>query len=429
MSNSVFPTILPRNKTIVQSEEETSPPIKTRFKLDESFFSALLKRLEEHRYKRSQTFRKMKRRRVGWFATDEQNRLSFTNLSQKILSELIETAFWASLEQEEGRSIKFSITYRCLVESESTAVDDLLNQDLVFDSPKEFNVKNLVKLAPAIEENSSILISTSGNESLEIKGISLLSFSPLKITVLDPGKLIISYEMENIAVISGNEVVFIRHSSLYVNTSEIWSKLFPHDEGLSSFSDSRTSVIINTLRQMRKLKHGGTLIIVPSNKKYKKFVNMPIPYCGENLFTFGSETINSAEKKAKKDRYYSWLDLEDLAQKFAQFTAVDGATLLTRKLDLIGFGIKLKGLSKGRKNTKIYKTDPLDHSEWFKSVEITELGNTRHQSAANFVFNFTDSIAFVVSQDGNVTAFGWNVSKETGIGSLFATSRLELLLF
>lgn len=417
--------------------EKRPTPIKTRFKLEADFFDALLKRLEDERLKRSDTFRKMRRRQVGWFTTTEEKRVSFTNLSRDILSELIETAFWASLEQEEGRSLKFSIGYRCSVENEDSN-NYLDNRNFVFQESKPFNVRNLVKLAPAIDETSSIIISPSDNKSLEIKGISLSGFMPLKITVLDSGKLLISYEMDNIAIISGSEVVFFRYSSIFINTHSIWLKLFPQEDkkeekearkSYLSFLDSRTTVVINILREMRKLGHGGAFIIVPCNKRYKKFIDQPIPYVSNELFAYGSETIQYVNEKKKEDKYYAGLELNNLAEKFAQLTAVDGVMLITRNLDLIGFGVKLKNSTKKKEQPAIYKMDSLDHDERVKRVNITELGNMRHQSAARFVLNYPEAVAFVVSQDGNVTAFNWMEDKEKGTGSLDAYSRLELVLF
>jgi hypothetical protein len=294
MSKNVFSLPPIGQKTALQ--EPVFKPIKTRFKLDTAFFDELLERLEEQKNRNSKLFGKIRNRRFGWFSTNEEKRLTFTNLSREILSELIETAFWASLEKEEGRSLKFSISYRCLVDDENPT-NYFYDSDLIFQEFKEFNVKNVVRLSPAVSNDSSILISTSDDKSLKITGVSIHGFVPLKISVLDPGKLLLSYDMENIAVISGSEVVFIRYS-LFVHTSSIWSKLFPQkDKNSSSWNDSKVSVIINTLREMRKLSHGGILIIVPSNKKYQKSIDLPIPYCSKNLFTYSSETVNYYDKK------------------------------------------------------------------------------------------------------------------------------------
>lgn len=405
----------------------TPKPLKTRFRLEQDFFDELLKRLEERRSNRSKLFGKVTRPRFGWFTSNEEKKLSFTNLSRDILSELIETAFWASLEKEEGRSLEFSISYRCLVNDEDATNHDYYS-DLIFKDFRDFTVREVVKLAPAVAKGSSILISASDDKSLKITGISLHGFVPLKISVLEPGKLLISYDMENVAVISGSEVVFVKYS-LFVQTWSIWSKLFPQtNEKDSAWNDPRTSVIINTLREMRKLGHGGILIVVPCNKKFQKSIELPIPFCSNSLFTYGSETIEYLSEKKKENKDYYGYETSYLAEYFSRFTAVDGATILTRKLDLVGFGIILKKASR-KKLPRIYKLDPLDHEEWFKPIDITNLGKTRHQSAARFVCSQPDSVAFVVSQDGGITALSIEENKENRTSSLYAYSKMELTLF
>ncbi|MDQ3802886.1 MAG: hypothetical protein M3416_03415 [Acidobacteriota bacterium] len=51
-------------------------------------------------------------------------------------------------------------------------------------------------------------------------------------------------------------------------------------------------------------------------------------------------------------------------------------------------------------------------------------------AAARFVADQKDAVAFVVSQDGDVTAFAWVEEKDSGCDpALYAYRRLELTLF
>ena len=56
-------------------------------------------------------------------------------------------------------------------------------------------------------------------------------------------------------------------------------------------------------------------------------------------------------------------------------------------------------------------------------VEPSQLGNTRHLSAAQFVYDQRDAIALVASQDGRFTIFAWSRSRE-----IVHAHRLEILL-
>jgi len=42
------------------------------------------------------------------------------------------------------------------------------------------------------------------------------------------------------------------------------------------------------------------------------------------------------------------------------------------------------------------------------TVHASELGGTRHLSAAQFIHEQRDSLALVASQDGRFTVFGWS---------------------
>src|SRR5690348_5184429 len=72
--------------------------------------------------------------------------------------------------------------------------------------------------------------------------------------------------------------------------------------------------------------------------------------------------------------------LDDVARIFSRMTAVDGATLITRDLNVIGFGVKLKAAPDPAEPPVIYKIDPLHNEGRITSVELSSLGGMRHQS-------------------------------------------------
>jgi hypothetical protein len=186
---------------------------------------------------------------------------------------------------------------------------------------------------------------------------------------------------------------------------------------------------------MRALGHGGALIVVPDDDRWKESVAGPILYSGEEHFSAARKALDYLKDEQEKSGKNSgetilWRhDLERLAKSIARFTAVDGATLMTRDLEVIGFGVGLTSAPNAEGPPQIYKIDALDHDEWFAPVALSEIGGHRHQSAAQFIFNQRDAIAFVVSQDGNVTAFVWGEPEQHRQGAVYAYSRLELTLF
>ena len=57
------------------------------------------------------------------------------------------------------------------------------------------------------------------------------------------------------------------------------------------------------------------------------------------------------------------------------------------------------------------------------TVDPTELGGTRHLSAAQFVHDQRDAAALVASQDGRFTVFAWS-----GREAIVRAHRIEALL-
>lgn len=399
----------------------------TGFKLATTFFEGLLHRLDAERRRVNDIWGKALSSRRGYYSDllgriREQYPLACIP-SLEHLAELVEVAFWTSLQHEEGRSLSFSVGY----EQPSSGASSTIR----FRQPICFDARNLTKLAPAVgSAEAALMVAPSSEGSLQIWGLSLYA-GPLAIKVLDPGQLIVSFALTNIAAISGAEAVFIR-SPLLTRGSSIWAKFEPHN---SIWSDPRTDTILDIARSMRALGHGGALIVVPDDDRWKDSVELPILYSGEEHFAAARKALDYLKEDQEKsgenlEQTILWKhELERLAKLIARFTAVDGATLMTRNLEVIGFGVTLKAAPDAEGPHQIWRIDPLDHEEWFKQVALDEIGHHRHKSAARFIFNQRDALAFVVSQDGNVTAFVWEEPEQLRQGAVYAYSRLELTLF
>ena len=105
---------------------------------------------------------------------------------------------------------------------------------------------------------------------------------------------------------------------------------------------------------------------------------------------------------------------------------MDGVVLMTKQLDLIAFGVKLK---EAGEDFNVVEIDLLEYENRGRITSVKGLGGKRHLSAARFIYNNRDALAFVASQDGNVTLLVWEDNKYLGIESVFAYRRLELMLF
>src|SRR5690606_32889247 len=91
----------------------------------------------------------------------------------------------------------------------------------------------------------------------------------------------------------------------------------------------------------------------------------------------------------------------------AGLSAIDGAVILNDNYELIAFGAKITKFNSEQQIEKLAFIEPVIGGE-VKEVFVSEIGGTRHLSAAQFVYDQRDSLAFVASQDGHFTVFSWS---------------------
>jgi hypothetical protein len=191
---------------------------------------------------------------------------------------------------------------------------------------------------------------------------------------------------------------------------------------------------------MRLKGHGGTLLLVPRDADIEKST-------GEIRFEVAAENevarqplrdlleakrkldADKEDKLAKEmERFWEGQLLSSVPRFIAQLTLVDGAAVLSSDFDVLGFGVRLKAASPITPSP-IVRIDPLEHDVEVETAFNTLPWGTRHKSAAQFVFDNPGSLAIVVSQDGNVTAFVWRTRPGSDTAYLHAFERLELTLF
>jgi hypothetical protein len=95
----------------------------------------------------------------------------------------------------------------------------------------------------------------------------------------------------------------------------------------------------------------------------------------------------------------------------AGLTAIDGATVINDRYELLAFGVKI-GRRDGRPRVEqVVVTEPIEESGP-TTLHPSELGGTRHLSAAQFVQDQRNAVALVASQDGRFTIFAWSPCDE-----------------
>jgi hypothetical protein len=115
-------------------------------------------------------------------------------------------------------------------------------------------------------------------------------------------------------------------------------------------------------------------------------------------------------------------DISDAVGMIAGLTAVDGATVITDRYELIAFGAKIAPRDGHSPVEQVAVTEPIEDGMSL-IVHPTRLGGTRHFSAVQFVNDQRDALALVASQDGRFTVFSWSASD-----TIVHAHRIEALL-
>jgi hypothetical protein len=113
------------------------------------------------------------------------------------------------------------------------------------------------------------------------------------------------------------------------------------------------------------------------------------------------------QKDAIKEQSSWQAELNREVESVAGLTAIDGATVINDKYELLAFGAKIHRSERSTHIEQLMFTEPIIGGEAL-ILHPTQLGGTRHLSAAQFVFDQHDAIALVASQDGRFTVFGWS---------------------
>ena len=129
------------------------------------------------------------------------------------------------------------------------------------------------------------------------------------------------------------------------------------------------------------------------------------------------------QERVAGDSDLRWADaLRRAVDGVAGLTAVDGATVISDQYEVLAFGAKIVRRDGSSLVNEVIVTEPIEGAR-AEVVEPTQLGGTRHLSAAQFVRDQHDAVALVASQDGRFTVFAWSPCEE-----MVHAHRIETLL-
>jgi DNA integrity scanning protein DisA with diadenylate cyclase activity len=315
-----------------------------------------------------------------------------------VIEEVISAAFWASLLREEGRWPTISLAF---------VPPEQVDQPLTFGTRLRLEPHVLARLAPAVERPGIHLGVWAFDDQLCIWGTTRRV--PTWCFVLEtvaPGLLVVKYrrpepttKFANVAVLEGAGVKFVEQQApVLAETPAVVSALLAFYS--SAGHDESDNILVRLAVSMRAHGHGGSLLVVPKDRhEWRNSIRQPTSYGVDPPFS----------------------ELEAI-DALAGLTAVDGATVINDQFELLAFGVKIVRPRGAARVEQVLVTEPIEGSRE-EIVEVSQLGNTRHLSATQFVSDQRDSIALVASQDGRVTVFAWSPLRD-----IVHARRLEALL-
>ncbi len=318
------------------------------------------------------------------------------------IAAIIDAAFWASLRREEGRAPLISMAFLPPARA---------RHPLLFAGRLPLLPATLSKVAPAVERPGIHLGVWHDGEEFHVWGTTreVPAFC-LVVEVVTSGLIVVKHRSEpfgkfvNVAVLEGDQIKIVDERAGQVVpdcpamvTTLVGGKAPQSGSGL-------TTVLVQLAASMRQHGRGGALLIVPSSGvEWRESIVTPMLYAVDPPYAELAGLSCSAT--ADPD------DLKREVDAIAGLTAVDGATIISDRYDLLAFGAKITRRRGSPTVEWVNVTEPVEGIAPIRATPA-QLGGTRHFSAAQFVHDQREAMALVASQDGRFTIFKWSPREE-----------------
>lgn len=386
---------------------------------------------------------------------------------QEVLVDLISTCYQVSMMSDELRPPRFRITLcdpEAFPPEHGPPYGFLR---IVFREPRAFHESELRKLGPASEYESSLIgIRFDPAEGLQIWGLinsgtrwtqafqggskAVIPMpDSLVLDITGPGSMRAYRGSHILAQLSAGRIIMpstnVLHSRWIANRMEEFAKetMEMHlssrtgtDEAWATVSEDFLSrlyvqVVKRIISSIRNMKHGGTIIVFPRSMipmitssnphifiKYifrdeepvRRLRWLAISIMNELARRYGSsgehgKVVGWSEYVAATSKTLLELDeaLFECARFIANLAAVDGTVVVTKSLDLVGFG----GVIKGTLGKEDVIARAMDAEGDQRVYERPEGVGTRHLSVYHLCKEIPEVLAIVISQDGNAGLVNW----------------------
>lgn len=322
---------------------------------------------------------------------------------------------------------------------------------LRFGAPRRFEEHELRRLSPAAPAQRAFIAVDESDGKLGIWGI-LQSGPPwlqaaqggrakeppmprcLVVRVVRPGHLLIGCGNRLVAELRGGQLsdftldVFqsrwlpslFRDARAMMATEHRATARTALNEGIAADLTGHLAqqMVKRIVATMRSGHHGGTIIVgppdcvaerylqtkytffdSPTRRRFRSLVLTILQAVAERAAAVG-RTASVELYRAITDPRIAELDegLFEVGHLIASLAAVDGAVVMTKRFEVLGFGAEIAGTLPSV--TEVRRAVDLEADTFV--TELVDSVGTRHRSAYRFCNAVPDAVAIVVSQDGGV---------------------------
>jgi hypothetical protein len=385
-----------------------------------------------------------------------------------VLEQVISVCYQASLLREEERPIMFRLIISAPEIFPAHEGPPTGLQPLTFARTRPFNEYELHRLSPAVDFSRMLVgvcidqknmpqiwgIINSGTRWMqEVRG-GRKTCPPLPscpvIYVTGPGQISVSIGAKVIASLNCGQINFpslnvfaarwltesfasVRsemrtlHAEARAESEKPWATLDPEFGRIVA-----QQVVRRIISVISNSRHGGMLIYLPPEMSPDPMVENPYisikyPFCEDEprqrfrtlmlrIMNTSAELLGDANAPEKVIGWEDYVTCQreeialldeaifDLAHFIASLSAIDGAVVMTKRADLLGFG----GLILGDIDKVQTVARALDTEGDLIETELSEGVGTRHRAAYRLCHELHDAHAIVISQDGNVRFVKWH---------------------
>jgi hypothetical protein len=367
---------------------------------------------------------------------------------RRALMEVLSNCFQASLTHEEGRPVRFRLVLGSLADVTARASEDHF-LPLALEVPRPLTPDNLRRLSPAAPFHSSLIGADGEGAEWSIWGLvhsgaewlapswggrdRHLALGLPEVHVTGAGRLGVYAGPELVATLERGTIeatttdVFTSNwlSALFRGTRQRFAaqqteKLTRADDALVRWISQH--MVRRAIFLIRQAGHGGMLLFAepeflqdcacqklpPLRSKYR-LSDGPARERYRTLMTRLIAELERNQPKGPAD-LEQFLNVEtpevtraeqaifELSRLIAGLAAVDGAVVLSKRFDLMGFGAEVSG--ELPYPDTVFQALDVDGER--RSPEAANSVGTRHRAAYRFVTSHPTGLAIVVSHDGIV---------------------------